>query len=249
MAHVCLAKRRSLNEEAPWARSGASRGSSELGLCACGLPAINKNLKCVGCLREANKRYLATKPPSRVCACGKRVQVARQCGACYQRDHPEEWRQRLVKRRKQDAARRMQNSGVAVSTRSLCSCGEPIYIGSMCANCFAESAGDLEATLLQEAEERRRSQICSTGKPTGLEPALQLLVLPPKNPLPSYAHSPTYVSPWHCRLCFQGFDVPCPTDQHSDIDDGGWKLHLQTHGFTSVAEYRQEFFRVCVATP
>ena len=70
-----------------------------------------------------------------------------------------------------------------------------------------------------------------------------------KNPLPSYAQSPTYVSPWHCRLCFQGFDVPCPTDQHSDIDDGGWKLHLQTHGFTSVAEYRQEFFRVCVATP
>ena len=164
----------------PSARTGVSRGSAELGLCACGLPAINKNLKCAGCLREANKRYLATKPPSRVCACGKRVQVARQCGACYQRDHPEEWRQRLVKRRKQDAARRMQNSGVAVSTRSLCSCGEPIYIGSMCANCFAESAGDLEATLLQEAEERRRSQICSTGKPTGLEPALQSLVLPKK---------------------------------------------------------------------
>ena len=70
-----------------------------------------------------------------------------------------------------------------------------------------------------------------------------------KKPLPSYAQSPTYVSPWHCRLCFQGFDVPCPTDQHSDLDDGGWKLHLQTHGFTSVTEYRQEFFRVCVATP
>ena len=164
----------------PSARSGASRGSSELGLCACGLPAINKNLKCVGCLREANKRYLATKPPSRVCACGKRVQVARQCRACYQRGYPEEWRQRLAKRRKQDAARRMQNSGVAVSSRTLCSCGEPVYIANMCANCFAGRADDMDVTLVQEAEERRRSQPCTTGKPTGLEPALQLLVLPQK---------------------------------------------------------------------
>ena len=49
------------------------------------------------------------------------------------------------------------------------------------------------------------------------EPALQLLMLPQKKPLPSYQRRADYLAPTHCRLCF---DVPIA---HKDGHIPGWR--------------------------
>ena len=73
---------------------------------------------------------------------------------------------------------------------------------------------------------------------TDEDPALQLLFLPLTNvpPLPQYAAEPSYLDPFHCRLCLQ------------EVSRYEFANHLTSaHDIFSVQAYRHEVLRRTIA--
>lgn len=118
--------------------------------------------------------------------------------------------------------------------------------GKFCKACFeiATEAGALE-TLTAEAVKHALA-MKRDCKPTGEEPALQLLVLPrrPNNEWKEYDAHPEYLSPNHCRLCLQSLSAdrdPTPGEADSAEGSGDDSVH---NGNTSDEE---ELFPSAVA--
>ena len=77
--------------------------------------------------------------------------------------------------------------------------------GRFCKDCFAKVTNEgRTATLAAEVEEEKAKRL-QIVKPTGREPALQLLVLPCQigAKLPDYAGEASYLDPVHCRKCME----------------------------------------------
>ena len=81
--------------------------------------------------------------------------------------------------------------------------------GRYCKTCYPKMLCILDETILRDEYVARRSKTAGDATPTGLEPALQLLIWPAihKPPLPSYDNEPSFIAPDHCRTCLQ---VACP---------------------------------------
>ena len=97
------------------------------------------------------------------------------------------------------------------------------------------------------------AELASSG-PTGDEPALQLLILPQRKPLPSYSKEATFLAPSHCRLCFHPFpNRPARSEHIATAADGSEGettgsgaagaadeqevlAHLKTHGLLSMED-------------
>jgi len=77
-------------------------------------------------------------------------------------------------------------------------------------------------------------------EPKGNEPALQLLLLPQKEPLESYSKAPTFLAPSHCRLCFHAFPNRPALSAHTATAAAADKqevlAHLKTHGLLSMED-------------
>ena len=88
-------------------------------------------------------------------------------------------------------------------------CRDKAPVWRFCTKCYVTAHGEevREAVTAEAAQYLERRQSVSAG-PTGREPALQLLMLPQRVPLPAYLRDAEYLSPWHCRLCFAAFPAP-----------------------------------------
>ena len=76
-----------------------------------------------------------------------------------------------------------------------------------CVRCFSDKFSTEEDQIIRDESDRYLSQISQQQTWDGTEPALQLLLLPSNGSvnLPSYATTPEFLSPSHCRLCSQSY--------------------------------------------
>ena len=98
-----------------------------------------------------------------------------------------------------------------------------------CKHCVASIDIDEHYEIVREESNRYLETTSTQQQWTGVEPALQMLLLPakPSTPLPRYAATPEHLSPEHCRLCFQA------------VQAAELPAHLQDAHGISEQEYRR----------
>ena len=106
-----------------------------------------------------------------------------------------------------------------------------------CKACMGKRSVDAQYELVREESVAYLERVSAQQQWAGKEAALQILVLPMRTgkALPTYSDSPEYLSPSHCRLCFQvveGYAFP----QHL----------LEKHGLTEM-QYRAQVLSRTVA--
>ena len=107
-----------------------------------------------------------------------------------------------------------------------------------CKSCVTNVSPEEHYNIVRAESEAYLQKIATQQQWDETAPALQLLFLPKRSgpPLPQYQAEPSYLDPFHCRLCL------------ASVPKGTLQSHLvSAHQISSVQKYRQEVFQRTLA--